>query len=237
MATTDSFSARAPLAVASAVLFAAPSAALTRLAERAALDAALLPGAPADDYEGVDLHGLTFWILADVGETVGAAQVPELLPGVLYTSSQSVLEVQDIGLQGGGRTQVLAAGIAQPNVLTLDFEDPVTAFGFDFFISLATGTDVTVDVFAPDDATPLGTRVFEIFLDSQFVGLFDSGGIGRAEVRAFAPGPSVDSYRVRIDGLAFGVPEPGTASLVAAGLVALAGEARRHTPGRIGTHG
>jgi hypothetical protein len=152
-----------------------------------------------------------------------------LIEGDLVISSTGNLQVHDFSFLG--QTNVLAT---HAGAITLDFSDPVDAFGFDYFPFVLTQTDVTLMVFAGDDTTLLATQVFPVFFFlGNFFGFHDTGGIGKATISSLAtdPFPITDT---RIDNVEFGrtadVPEPSSVLLLLSGLASLSYRLRRGVP-------
>jgi hypothetical protein len=95
--------------------------------------------------------------------------------------------------------------------LVIDFAGPVNAFGIDLRAFSGYGTTATMDIYAPDDTTLIGTLA-SIGLSSSgiqvFAGWEDAGGIGRIALTQTG-----QTWSPIIDNLEFGntaVPEPST---------------------------
>jgi hypothetical protein len=106
----------------------------------------------------------------------------------------------------------------------IDFSVPVTAFGFDFFPTILTGTEIGVTVFAADDTTILqsDTIIIPPFSFGSFIGLVEPADIGSVALTAVAAEFFKD---INIDNVTFGlarVPEPASLLLFLAGFAAIA---------------
>jgi hypothetical protein len=105
----------------------------------------------------------------------------------------------------------------------------VTAFGFDFFPTILTGTEIGVTIFAGDDTTILQSDTITIppFSFGSFIGLLEPAGIGSVALTAVATEFIND---INIDNVTFGlarVPEPASLLLFLAGFAAIACRLRR----------
>jgi hypothetical protein len=146
------------------------------------------------------------------------------------------LEIADLSFLG--QTNVLSVAGSGPRSLTIDFTNPVDAFGFDYFPTVLTNTVVTLDVFGADDSTVLETDLFDVFFFlGNFLGISDDTGIGKVVISSQATIP-FNIYDTQIDNLTFGkavaTPEPTTLALFGtglAGLLALGRKRRRKGSG------
>lgn len=125
-----------------------------------------------------------------------------VVEGVSFSSVSGALTIRD-----ANHTNVLSAIGTRPRSLIIDFWEPVSAFGFDFYTSYLGGVDVTITIFAEDDTTILGTETVRTFFALKFIGAEDFAGIGSVKVSSIEVDESSD-YDVRVDNVTFGVAPP-----------------------------
>lgn len=212
------------------LLTIAQASAGTLLADRATLEALLGPTAITEDFEAFDFVGP----ILNLSSPVDSSTAP-IVNGVAFSGVGTGLRITD--QSNVGRTQELGVVGSGDFSLLIDFSEPTDAFGLTFFPFVLVGTDVTVNVFAPDDNTLLQSHTVTAFFNfGQFIGVHELGGIGSVSVSAIAA-PPLDFVRdFHIDQLTFGsrpsvsVPEPATTVLLIVGVAALGAvrRSRRH---------
>lgn len=222
------------LAVSGCLMGVPVATAGTILASRSDLDALLNGAGVTEGFEKFDMDGLpqlnffgnvldSSTVVPDQGPGPVTSQGPGLIVNGVQFTSENALEI--LNLDFLGQSKVLTAGGTRPHSITIDFTSPVDAFGFDYFPTVLTKTDVTLTVYGVDDSTVLETDIFNVFFFlGNFFGISDSQGIGKVVVSSVATDP-FNIYDTQIDNVTFGsalaVPEPAALGLLCAGLFAV----------------
>lgn len=171
------------------VVLAGTAAQAGQVASFAELEAILTDQLILEDFEGISLHGGGSLIAPN---PLSAADVGwDLEPGVTYGADDS-LRFHDLQ-----ENIVLEATGVVPNEMTITFDQPQSALGFDLLVIVQ---PVTVIFYS--DAVVLSSTELPADVYSQFIGWHDPAGITSVS--------STTNATVVINDLAWGVFEAGT---------------------------
>ena len=209
-------------------LIAAPASALAIYNSRALFQSAN-PGLTLEDFETNVFTDIATCGTSLDSTTNDACFTPgQLQPGITYAAggANMVGLDQNSGIPGVTSSVIGPNGFVDDLIITLTGAGLVTAIGLDILSGSGSGA-ITATVFGPGGG--LGGQVLNLALGQpQFIGFDDPGGI--TQLVFSGGGVAIGEL---IDNVEFGnpqdVPAPGTALLLACGLMGLRFSARRIT--------
>lgn len=201
-----------------------PAVQAAPIVSRAGLQAILGGAGSVEDFESFAIgtgDATTLDCFTLTSAAVCNGQGPGLvIGGVSFVFSPGAGQWNGQAYYGAPSRELLSNG--QP--LLVDFSSPVSAFGVDLRAFSGYPATAAIAVYGADDATLLGT-IASIDLASSGVPVF-AGWEHAPGIGSFSLTQSAHSWSPIIDNLEFGsadlsIPEPASALLLAAGLIAL----------------